>query len=121
MIVTDVAALLLGADEAVGLYTTATLLLLPYALYRWGSGREAELGLAMMVSAGVLGTAVDYTGAVDAVGGGVFLLFPAVLGAAVRYRGYLAAPLLGGTLEAGPGPERGWTVNAMLPRAGSVR
>jgi signal transduction histidine kinase len=29
--------------------------------------------------------------------------------------------LLGGTLEAGPAPGRGWTVNAVLPRAGSVR
>ena len=28
--------------------------------------------------------------------------------------------LLGGTLEAGPSPDRGWTVNAVLPRAGSV-
>ncbi len=30
------------------------------------------------------------------------------------------AKLLGGTLEAGPDPDRGWAVNAMLPRAGSV-
>ena len=29
------------------------------------------------------------------------------------------ATLLGGTLEAGPGLEEGWTVNAVLPRAGS--
>jgi len=28
------------------------------------------------------------------------------------------AELLGGTCEAGPGPERGWTVTAALPRAG---
>jgi signal transduction histidine kinase len=26
--------------------------------------------------------------------------------------------LLGGTLEAGPGPGDGWTVSAILPRAG---
>jgi len=31
------------------------------------------------------------------------------------------ATLLGGTLEAGPGTERGWTVDAVLPRAGSAR
>jgi len=30
------------------------------------------------------------------------------------------AMLLGGTLEAGPGPDRGWTVNAVLPRAAPV-
>jgi signal transduction histidine kinase len=29
--------------------------------------------------------------------------------------------LLGGTFEAGPAPGRGWTVNAVLPRAGSAR
>lgn len=31
------------------------------------------------------------------------------------------ATLLGGTLEAGPGPDTGWTVNAVLPKAGTVR
>ncbi len=30
------------------------------------------------------------------------------------------AKLLGGTLDAGPSPGRGWTVNAVLPRVGSV-
>ncbi len=30
------------------------------------------------------------------------------------------ATLLGGTLDAGPGPERGWVVAAVLPRAGST-
>jgi signal transduction histidine kinase len=30
------------------------------------------------------------------------------------------ALLLGGTCEAGPGPERGWTVNAALPRTGAA-
>ncbi|MEO3794477.1 histidine kinase [Nonomuraea sp. B10E15] len=30
------------------------------------------------------------------------------------------ADLLGGTCEAGPGPERGWTVTAVLPRAGAA-
>jgi signal transduction histidine kinase len=31
------------------------------------------------------------------------------------------AGLLGGTCEAGPDPERGWTVTAVLPRAGAPR
>ncbi len=30
------------------------------------------------------------------------------------------ATLLGGSLEAGPAPGRGWTVSAVLPRAGST-
>jgi signal transduction histidine kinase len=31
------------------------------------------------------------------------------------------ATLLGGTLEAGPGPDRGWVVDAVLPRLGPTR
>ena len=31
------------------------------------------------------------------------------------------AALLGGTLAAGPGTDRGWTVAAVLPREGAVR
>jgi signal transduction histidine kinase len=30
------------------------------------------------------------------------------------------AKLLGGTLEAGPGPDRGWLVEAVLPQAGAA-
>ena len=29
------------------------------------------------------------------------------------------ATLLGGSLQAGPGPGKGWTVSAVLPRAGA--
>ena len=75
-----------GADEPVGLYTTACVLLLPYSLFRWGSGREAAIGLAIILVAYVVGVAGDFTGVVDALIAGVFLLFPAALGASVRYR-----------------------------------
>lgn len=85
VIVVDVAALL-GAAGPVGLYTNAYVLLFPYSLFRWGSGREAVIGLAIMLIAGGLGIAGDYTGAVDAVLGSVILLFPAALGASIRYR-----------------------------------
>ena len=85
LIVVEVAALLAGAGP-VGLYTNAYVLLLPYALFRWGSGREATIGLAIILVAYALGTAADYTGAADAVFGPLFGLFPAALGAAVRYQ-----------------------------------
>jgi len=85
VIVVDVAALL-GAAGPVGLYTNAYVLLFPYSLFRWGSGREAVIGLAIVLIAGGLGIAGDYTNAVDAVLGSVILLFPAALGASVRYR-----------------------------------
>jgi signal transduction histidine kinase len=77
---------LVWADEPVGLYTSICVLLLPYALFRWGSGREAAIGLAIILACGVVGTAADSPGVVDAVFGAVFLLFPAALGASVRYR-----------------------------------
>jgi signal transduction histidine kinase len=77
---------LLWADEPVGLYTSICVLLLPYALFRWGAGREAVIGLAIILACAVVGTVADSTGVVDAVFGTVFLLFPAALGASVRYR-----------------------------------
>lgn len=75
-----------GADEPVGLYTSACVLLFPYSLFRWGSGRDAAIGLSIILVAGGVGVAGDFTGVVDALGGGVFLLSPAALGASVRYR-----------------------------------
>lgn len=79
-------AALLAADEPVGLYANALILLLPYSLFRWGAGREAVIGLAIILVVGVLCVAGDFTGVVDALVGGMFLLFPAALGASVRYR-----------------------------------
>ena len=85
-VLADVAALVGDIDIAFGLYTSACALILVYSLFRWGSGREAVIGLPVILTAGVLGTAVDYTGVADSIAGGMVLLFPAVLGAAVRYR-----------------------------------
>ena len=55
------------------------------AAARWGSGRAIVGGLAVIVVVGTLGVASSYTEPVEAVAGAVFLLFPAVLGASVRY------------------------------------
>ena len=79
-------AALFGADGPVGLDTSVYVLLFPYALFRWGSGREAVIGLGIILVAYVLGIASDYTGLVDAALASVVALFPAVLGAAVRYQ-----------------------------------
>jgi signal transduction histidine kinase len=76
---------LVGAGVPVGLYTMAFVVLLPYSLVRWGAGREIGIGLVIILVALVLGLAEDFTGVVDALAGSVFLLFPATLGAAVRY------------------------------------
>lgn len=78
-------AALIAAAGPVGLNTTVFVVLLPFALFRWGSGREVVIGLAIMLVAYALGIAADYTGVVDTVLAGAFLLFPAVLGASLRY------------------------------------
>ena len=76
---------LISGDRSVGLYTMICVVLLPYALFRWGSGREIGIGLAIILVALVLGNISDFTGYVEAAVGSMFLLFPAPLGAAVRY------------------------------------
>jgi signal transduction histidine kinase len=78
--------LVISADEPVGLYTNAFVVMLSYSLFRWGSGREMALGLPVMLLAAGAALSLDWTGALDAVAAMVFLLFPAALGATVRYR-----------------------------------
>lgn len=79
-----VAAWTAGVDESVGLHTAALVLLFPYALLRWGSGREAVAGVALMVVAAALAIAREYNGVGEAIAAPLVLLFPAVLGLEVR-------------------------------------
>lgn len=69
-----------------GLSTGASMLILPYALLRWGSGREAVAGLTLMMASLSLGLAVSFNNWGDVVGATIVLLFPAALGASVRYQ-----------------------------------
>ena len=80
------AVLLLGADYSAMLYTTAWLLILPYSLFRWGSGRECIIGLAVMMLAHVPNGSGAVDSVITALAASVFLLFPAAVGLAVRYR-----------------------------------
>ncbi len=59
-------------------------LLLPYALFRWGSGREAVAGLAIILGAATLALLDNWTGAADALGGVAVLMAAVALGWAVR-------------------------------------
>lgn len=81
--VMDVAAIVAGA-ELPGLYTTVFVVLLPYALFRWGSGREAVIGLGFMLTSAAFATAGDFNGVGEAIVGIVVLLFPAAIGVTVR-------------------------------------
>ncbi len=83
--VVDVVAITGGAQWT-GLDTSAFVLLLPYALFRWGSGREATVGLAIILVPVVLSAFDEATPAGDVVGGAVIVLLAAALGTAVRYQ-----------------------------------
>jgi signal transduction histidine kinase len=82
--VVDLAAIVMGVDWDGPSPTALVLLLFPYALFRWGSGREATIGLAFVLCPVVLGIGRAPVG--DVVGGALILLFAAALGAAFRYR-----------------------------------
>lgn len=69
----------------VGLYSMVGVLLLPYALYRWASGREALIGTAIIAVPAGLGLATSETRG-DVIGGTTVLVAAFALGAAMRYR-----------------------------------
>lgn len=83
LIVFDVARIL--ASDVTGLTSIAVVLVLPYALLRWGSGREAVVGLGIiLVWVSVTLVAVPTT-VPETVAGYGFFLFSAALGATVRF------------------------------------
>ncbi|HVM21474.1 MAG TPA: sensor histidine kinase [Egibacteraceae bacterium] len=72
--------------DAIGLLTIAGLLLLPYALFRWGSGREAAVGLGIiLVWLPITFVAEAPMTAAEVVAGYGFFLFSAALGASIRF------------------------------------
>ena len=79
----DFAAIAVGRDSP-GLYTMVGLIVFPYALFRWGSGRDAIIGLVIM-SVPHVTNMIFYPSGADAAGF-AFLLFPSALGATVRFR-----------------------------------
>ncbi|MEV4108713.1 sensor histidine kinase [Nonomuraea sp. NPDC049695] len=84
-VITALAPLVTGGHRA-ETYTMAFLLIVVYALYRWGSGREIVLGLAIMLgSVGVSASFYDLAPA-DAVGAFAVIFSAVALGTAVRYR-----------------------------------
>ncbi len=84
--------------DATNLLTIAGLLMLPYALFRWGSGREAAVGLGIILgwlpvthvadptASAQVGLAPSEVGTV--VGGYGFFLFSAALGASIRFHAH---------------------------------
>jgi len=85
-VVVDLAAAVGHAGGQVGLFSMVYLLLLTYAVFRWGSGRDAIAGFAIVLATYGVGTALDHAQVGDAVFGLVVLMLPAIIGASVRLR-----------------------------------
>jgi len=76
----------IGAGSEGGLLmSTGAALILAYALFRWGAGREAVIGLGVILVWLAVTTVADPTSLADAVGAYAFFLFSAALGAAIRF------------------------------------
>jgi signal transduction histidine kinase len=73
-----------GVDP--GLNVLMYLILLPYSLFRWGSGREAMLGAAIMLGKVCLAALLGHLTFSQAVAGFVVLFSAMAVGAAFRYR-----------------------------------
>ncbi|MDJ0664020.1 MAG: histidine kinase [Acidimicrobiia bacterium] len=79
----DIAAIAAGQDSP-GLYTMVGMVVFPYSLFRWGSGRGAVIGFVIM-SIPQVANMIYFPSSADAAGF-AFLLLPSALGAAVRFR-----------------------------------
>src|SRR3954466_14086113 len=76
----------LAGIPGVGLNTMIYVLVLVYALVRWGSGRQIVIGLLVVAVAAVISIATDYTGPAELFGGFGILAAAAAGGAAFRHR-----------------------------------
>ena len=74
-----------GTQGALPSSVSATLVL-TYALFRWGSGRDAVRGLLVILTWLAITFVADVTTLADTITGYAFFFFAAALGAAVRYR-----------------------------------
>ncbi|UGT55539.1 sensor histidine kinase [Nocardia asteroides] len=71
---------------ALDLYSLMAVLILLYALVRWGSGREIVVGTAFVTAVVALGMFASSAGWVDVFGATVLLLLIVALAAVFRYR-----------------------------------
>lgn len=75
-----------NGSESFSLNAGLAVLVLMYALFRWGTGRQAAIGSLIALVGGAIAVTTGPTSVTDAVAGILVLLFPAALGASVRYR-----------------------------------
>lgn len=92
-LVVDVAALIAG-NEPLYLIAGAAVVVLVYALFRWGTTRDAAAGSVVVLVQWLLSVTTDFTGATDALGGLVVLGLAGAVGTAVRYQRIVRAQQL---------------------------
>ncbi|MBW0116039.1 sensor histidine kinase [Pseudonocardia abyssalis] len=83
LIAFDVARLF--AFDGTGLNSIVAVLVLPYSLFRWGAGREAAIGLGMILVWLPVTLAAVPADPAEVVAGYGFFLFSAALGTSIRY------------------------------------
>ena len=76
---------ILATNENGLLWSVSGALVLPYSLFRWGAGREAGIGLGIILVWLIVTHVADPTGAGEVVTGYGFFLFSAALGASIRF------------------------------------
>ena len=76
--------LIIADARALEMVSMLYFLLLPYALFRWGSGRDAVLGLSLILVSATIGLFVSWTGMADLIGGMAVLATSMVLGVSAR-------------------------------------
>jgi signal transduction histidine kinase len=81
-----IAGVIAGTETTPGLDTMVLVLVLPYALARWASGRHIVVGAAIMLAAWAVALTVEPGTVGDAIGGLTVLLLPAAIGGMVRYQ-----------------------------------
>jgi len=80
----DVARIFAGIEEGL-LWSVAGILVLPYSLFRWGAGREAGIGLGVILVWLVVTHVAEPLDVGEMVAGYGFFLFSAALGASIRF------------------------------------
>ncbi|MCH8563150.1 histidine kinase [Nesterenkonia sp. YGD6] len=83
--IVDIVRILTGSQGGL-LNSMSAVLILAYALFRWGSGREAARGLGVILLWLAITYLADPMSLAETVAGYAFFLFAAALGAAIRYR-----------------------------------
>lgn len=78
----------IAAIDATALLSIAAVLLLPYTLFRWGAGREAAVGLGIILVWLAVTHVADPTDGAEVVAGYGFFLFSAAVGASIRFHAH---------------------------------